>query len=72
MSYQQSCLCNPSERAAFRSPMDVMGKVADVLTGSGKGLKDLALEDGGGRCLRFQHTHVQLSFQRTAGVGPML
>jgi hypothetical protein len=30
--------------------MDMMGKVADVLTGSGsKGLKDLNLEDGGGR-----------------------
>jgi bifunctional DNase/RNase len=26
--------------------MDMMGKVADVLTGSGKGLKDLHLEDG--------------------------
>jgi hypothetical protein len=31
--------------------MDMMGKVADVLTGS-KGLKDLKLEDGGGRWLR--------------------
>jgi hypothetical protein len=32
--------------------MDMMGKVADVLTGSGKGLKDLRLEDGGERCLQ--------------------
>jgi hypothetical protein len=34
--------------------MDVMGKVADVLTGSGKGLKDLRLEDGGGQCAQSQ------------------
>ena len=48
MSCKQNHLYNVSGNAAFRPPMDIMGKVADALTGSGKGLKDLSLEDGGG------------------------
>lgn len=61
MSCQLSSMDSVPVIAASRPPMDIMGKVADVLTNSGKGLKDLALEDGGEICVRRQHGPVQLS-----------